>query len=241
MVNPLIYSLRGFTFNGKHNSEMGVFMHSKSIQPPSKKKIKESVPFMNGSYDFSTIGSNGEVVYDEREINIEIGFDNNNKERLSMNYSKILEWIINVNGKHKLIFDDSKDYYYMVEVEESSTFEEVMNFGKLIIKFIAEPFKNGIDYATNTLWDTFNFNEDYLQCSDYDITASKTINVYNPKLLVTPIINCSSNMVLTYNNKNYNLNAGDNKPYGLRLQNGVNIFTFTGNGHVRILFRKVNL
>ena len=31
----------------------------------AKKKIKETVPFMNGYYDFSTIGSNGEIMYEE--------------------------------------------------------------------------------------------------------------------------------------------------------------------------------
>lgn len=241
MINPLIYSLRGFTFNGVHNSEMGVFMHSRSIQPPSKKKIKETIPFMNGSYDFSTIGSNGEVVYEEREINIEIGFDNESKEELVKTYSKILDWILNVDGKSKLVFDDTKNYYYMVEVESSSSFEEFMDFGKLSIKFVAEPFKCGVDYATNPQWDLFSFEEDYLQDSDYDIVGAKSIDVYNPKLPTTPIINCSSNMTLTYNNKNYALRIGDNKPYGLRLQNGLNVLVFTGTGHIKILFRKVNL
>lgn len=241
MINPLIYSLRGFTFNGVHNSEMGVFMHSRSIQPPSKRKIKETVPFMNGSYDFSTIGSNGEIIYEERDISIELGFDNDDKEALLRSYSTILDWLMNVNGKGKLVFDDSKDYYYMVDVESSSSFEEIMDFGKLTVKFTAEPFKNGVDYATNAMWDLFNFEEDYLQDSDYDIVSNKTLVIYNPKSLTKPTINCNSSMILTYNNKSYDLKVGDNTPYGLKLQNGSNNLAFVGTGHVKISFRKVSL
>ena len=59
MSNSLISILRGITFNNIHNNTIGVVMHSKLIQSPSKKKIKMTVPYMNGDYDFSTIGSNG--------------------------------------------------------------------------------------------------------------------------------------------------------------------------------------
>ena len=62
-MNELWSNLRGVTFNGKHNNELCIVMHSKSIQSPPKKKIKETVPFMNGSYDFSTVGSNGEIMF----------------------------------------------------------------------------------------------------------------------------------------------------------------------------------
>lgn len=239
-MDALISSLRGFTFNGRHNNDIKVVMHNKSIQPPSKTKIKASVPFMSGEYDFSTIGSNGEIIYQNREISIEIGINTDSKESLQVMYSNVLEWILNVNGS-QLIFDDSKDYYYIADVESSSTFEEMMSFGKLNIKFTAEPYKKGIDYATNALWDTFNFEEDYLQDSDYDISGSKTIEIYNPKMAVMPIINCNSSMSVTHNNIVYNLGVGDNKPYGLRFQNGLNRLTFSGTGHVKILFRKVSL
>jgi len=240
-MNELSASLRGFTFNNKHNyRDMGVVMHSKSIQSPSKKMIKDSVPFMNGTYDFSTIGSAGEITYNERTIEVVLGLNAINKERLQVMYSDILEWLVN-NGRSKLVFDVIKDYYYMAEVESTSTFKEVIEFGLLTITFVAQPFKTGVDYATNNLWDYFNFEEDYLQDSDYDIISNKVITIYNPRMLTTPIINCSSNMVLLYNSITYSLFVGDNKSYGLKLQNGSNILDFTGNGHVKISFRKVGL
>lgn len=240
MINSLISGLRGFTFNGKHNNEMNVVMHSKSILPPAKKKVKDSVPFMNGSYDFSTIGSNGEIVYNEREITIVLGLPADSKEQLQILYSKTLEWIVDA-GKQQLIFDVSRDYYYMAEVEESSSFDEVMEFGTLEIKFTAEPFKSSIDYIGINTWDTFNFEEDYLQDSGYDVIGSSTITLYNPGRTVRPIINCDSPMTMTTDTKTYNLSVGNNQLYGFYLKNLGNDLTITGTGRINFIFRKESL
>lgn len=233
--------MNGITFNGKHSyDDYDLFIMSKSIQPPSKKKIKIDVPFMNGSYDFSTFGSNGEIVYGQREITIKFGIDTRNRSQLYIKYSKVLAWLQDI-GQQKLVFDEIKDYYFMAEVESVPTFKEIIMFGELEVKFTADPFKIGVDYATNTLWDTFNFEEDYLQSSDYDVIGTKTITLYNPGRLVTPIINCSAAMTLTYNSMSYNLVIGENKLYGLRLVNGANVMIINGTGNIEFLFRKVNL
>jgi predicted phage tail component-like protein len=239
-MNTLMSGLRGFTFNGKHNNDVGVVMHNKSIQSPPKKKIKDSVPFMNGSYDFSTIGSNGEIVYSEREITIVLGLPAETKERLQVLYSTTLEWLVDV-GKQKLVFDVIKDYYFMAEVEETSSFEETMEFGKLEIKFVVDPFKSSVDYVGVNIWDTFNFEEDYLQDSGYDVVGSKTITLYNPGRTVRPIINCNAPMTLIQNGKSYDLVVGDNKLYGFYLTNLANTLTINGTGRINFIFRKESI
>lgn len=241
MINSKIISgLRGFTFNGKHNTDVGVVMHSKSIQPPSKKKVKDSVPFQNGSYDFSTIGSNGEITYEEREITIIIGLPAETKEQLQILYSSILEWLVDV-GISELKFDVMKDYFYMAEVEDSSSFEEVMEFGRLTVKFVAYPFKMSVDYVGADIWDNFNFEEDYLQGNEFDINGSKTITLYNPRRAVNPVINCTAPMTLIKDGKTYSLTIGDNKIYGFRLNKIANDMTITGTGKIKFLFRKESL
>lgn len=240
MVENIISGLRGFTFNGKHNKDLKVVMESKSIQPPSKKKIKETVPFMNGSYDFSTIGSNGEQIYSERDITIVLGLPASTKEELQVIYSDVLEWLEDV-GKQQLKFDVINDYYYMAEVEESSSFEEVMEFGKLTVKFTADPFKMSVDYVGSDVWDTFNFEEDYSQNNEFVITNTTAVSVYNPKRPVNPIINCTNAMTLSKNGTTYNLNTGDNKLYGFRLNTGTNDMVINGTGIIKFLFRKESL
>lgn len=240
MMNVLTAGLRGVTFNDIHNNDIGVVMQSKSIQSPSKKKLKDSVPFMNGSYDFSTVGSNGEIMYNEREISIVFGLPAETKEELQVMYSKVLEWLVDT-GKHKLIFDVMKDYYFMAEVEETTSFEETKEFGKLEVKFVADPFKYSINYIGSDLWDTFNFEEDIVQDSSYDINGSRNINIYNPGRFVRPIINCSSTMTLIQNGKSYNLSIGDNKVYGFYLKSLMNNLTINGTGRINFVFRKESL
>ena len=239
-MNELISSLRGFTFNGKHNTEAGVVMHNKSIQPPSKKKVKESVPFQNGSYDFSTVGSNGEITYNEREITIIIGLPSDTKEQLQVLYSNVLEWIEDT-GPQRLSFDVIRDYFYMAEVEDVSSFEEFMEFGRMTLIFKAYPFKLSCEYVGTDIWDIFNFEEDYAQNNTFDINGSRSILLYNPRRPVGPIINCTSSMTMTKDNKTYNLLPGDNKIYGFRLNKIENKMLIKGTGKIKFIFRKESL
>ena len=237
-MNELWSTLRGFKFNGKHNyKDLGVIMHSRSIQPPPKKKIKESVPFMNGSYDFSTVGSNGEIVYGEREITVVLGLPSTSKEQLQILYSKILEWISD-SGQCQLIFDDVIDYYYMAEVENASSFEEAVTFGRLSITFVAEPFKTSVNYISDDIWDTFNFEEDISQNVEFDVTNSISVMIYNVGRGIVPTVSCSSAMTVTLLGLTYNLVEGNNTLYALSLSHGENRMTVTGNGHIKFLFRK---
>lgn len=240
-MSSLIPLLRGFKFNNKHNSEFGVAMETKTIQYPSKKKIKDSVPFMNGSYDFSTIGSNNEIVYEEREITIVLGLPAKNKDQLQFLYSTILEWLVDT-GKQKLVFDGLNEYYFMAEVESNSSLAEVMTYGRLELKFVAEPFKKSEYYVGNDIWDIFNFEEDYAQDTKYTINNSTKILIYNPGRTIRPIIKSSNNMTMIDNkNKSYTINIGENNLYGFHLLHGLNNITFNGSGNVEFIFRKEKL
>lgn len=241
MINQLYSSLKGFTFNGVHNHDMGVIMHSKSIQTPSKKKIKESVPFINGNYDFSTVATNGEIVYDSREITIVLGLPCETKEQLQILYSQTLEWLEDV-GKSQLIFDDMDDYYYMAEVESSSSFDEIMSFGTLSVTFIADPLKTSVDYVGNDIWDTFNFEEDYAISTNFEVNPTNEINVYNPGRMISPMIVVSTDMTIVCNGKTYDLLSGINNNYHLVLKHGSNIIIIdSGIGTISFMFRKQSL
>lgn len=236
----IISTIRGFTFNEKHNNDMNLVMHSKTIQSPSKKKIKSSVPFMNGSYDFSTVATNGEIVYGEREITIVLGLPANSKEGLQTLHSSTLEWIVDV-GRSVLIFDDIPDYYFIAEVENSTTLEQVMEFGKSAVTFVAYPFITSIDYAGDEKWDTFNFEREYMQDVEFDIVGSGTVIVYNSGRSICPLVNCSTNMTVTNNGYSSNFVTGNNKDWSFKLQNGINNISVNGTGHIKFIFKKERL
>jgi len=230
--------MKGITFNSKHSyADFNLILNSKKIGTPSKKKISIPMLFMNGTYDFSTLGSNGEITYNQRAIEVKFTLISISKAKLHAELTKVVKWLQDI-PQNELIFDDIKDYYFSAEVEDSLEINEKNNIAEITVKFIADPFKIGVDYAANTLWDTFNFEEDYMQSGDYDVVGTKTITLYNPGRIITPIINCSSAMSILYNSKTYNLIIGDNKPYGLRLANGANSIVINGTGHISFLFRK---
>ena len=229
-------------FNGKKSyTDFIIELESFSIQPASKKKIKTSAPFMNGSYDFSTVGSSGQIIYGERIIKASFNLKEKNRSLLYMKYSKVLEWLLGT-GQSKLIFTDMPDYYFMAEVENAPNFEEVIKRGgKLEVEFIAQPFKFGVNFEGSDIWDTFNFEEDVMQDVEFDVVTTETVNIYNPGRLVMPIISCSAAMSITFNSKTYNLVVGDNRFYDLKLLNGENSIVINGTGHISFIFRKVSL
>lgn len=231
----------GFIFNGKHSyKDFNVWLQEKKIQSPAKVKIKETIPFMNGTYDFSSVGSNGEPVYGERQIQVKLGLRTRNKKELYTIYQLILQWLEDT-GRQELLFDNIPGFYFTAEVESAPSFEEAIALGNLTITFTAQPFKISTSYMGDDIWDTFNFLTDYTQYTNTFeiINPFTTVIMYNNGRSVTPVINCSSPMTLRVNgeDKEYNLNAGDNKVWGLKLKNGKNELIFSGNGTVKILFR----
>ena len=231
--------MNGITFNGKHSyKDFGIIIEEKKILPPPKVKIKETVPFMSGTYDFSTIGTNGEQVYSEREIQIKFGLTTHQKQRLYILYSRVLEWLQDT-GRQKLIFDDIPDFYFLAEVEAASDFEEVIAFGNLTVKFVAQPFKIGVsEEGNNQLWDPFNFEMDAMQDTEFDVSGSKIINIINVGRSACPVINTNAAMSITLGGKTYNVVVGDNNIYDLKLQPGDNSIAITGTGHIKFIFRK---
>lgn len=226
------------TFNNKTNIDIGIVVESISIQPPGKKKIKVEIPYMNGTYDFSTIATNGEPVYSERIINIKFNFIEKTRESLYVKYSKALEWLSEA-ARSQLLFDFMPDFYFIAEVENAPSFEEVIRrAGKLDVEFIAQPFKIGVDLEGNKIWDTFNFETDVLQDVEFDIVESSVVNIINVGRPTAPMINTNAPMSLIFNSKTYNLAPGDNKLYGFKFQNGENSITINGTGHIKFLFRK---
>jgi predicted phage tail component-like protein len=229
------------TFNAKNSyADFKLCIEERIISSPAKKKIKESVPFMNGNYDFSTVGSNGEIVYDTREVKIKFGLPTRSKSELYTLYSEILEWLVDA-GQQQLIFSDMPDYYFLGEVESATSIEEVLRMGRLEVSFTCEPFKIGTSEAGNQLWDTFNFLTDYMQDTTYTVIGSKTITIYNAGRAVVPVVNCSTAMACVLNGYTVDFVTGDNTDYSFKLSKGTNTIIITGTGIISFNFRKQTL
>lgn len=229
---------KGITFRGKHSyRDLGLIMEFFEDLGANQKAIRDEVPFMNGSYDFSTVGSMGENVYTNRTMRARFGYKALNKAALRNKYDQIIDWLMD-GPITELIDDDQPDLLYMAKVEQYPSKEEFLRIGKFTVIFTGDSFKKGVEYEGDKLWDTFHFEFDYLQDTEFDVVGSKVVKIYNPGRVVVPTVNCSSSMTAQLNGYTSNFIDGDNKDYRFRLLKGENTITITGTGHVKILFRK---
>lgn len=230
----------GITLNNLHSyKDFGLIITDRDITTPSKIKIKKSVPFLNGYYDFSDI--NGSECYDERTLKYTCLLKCNNIRQFEYKYMNILKWV--TQGKKKPLRDDFlKGYYFLAECEgnvECKRFDSNKKYGYITITFTAYPFKIGESYEGNNLWDDFNFELDVLQDTNFNISGSNNVSIYNNSSTnITPTVICSNNMEVIKNSVTYKFNTGTSKDYRFELFVGENDMVIKGNGSIEFKFRK---
>ena len=226
------------TYNNKHSfNDFGLKrIDSKENKAPTKNKIYETIPFMNGSYDFSNLY--GSANYSDRELNYSFLIEVESEE--VMNYKKIAieNWLLGTNEKTILIDEDLKGYYYMAECTDIN-FDNYYSFGLIDVTFTAYPFKIGEAYEGNNLWDSFNFELDVLQDTKFAVNGTSSVSMYNPSVIdIEPEIIASSQFEIALDNKKYTVKAGASKDYRFKLRKGNNNLTLKGDGTIEFRFRK---
>lgn len=227
----------GIRFNNLHSyDDLELLVLDKKITTPTKTKIKENIPFMNGTYDFSDLyGGN---CFSERTLEFTFKLKHNNRIGLEFIKTKIENWLMGTDTQVKLIEDDLPGYYYLAECE-STDFEDFIRFGKLKATFTAYPFKI-CDYEEGDIaWDNFNFELDVLQETKFDINGVKNVKIHNVGATnIVPEVICSHQMEVTKGNVTYKFNPGTSKDYVFELGIGKNDMTIKGNGTIEFRFRK---
>lgn len=128
----------GITVNGQHSfRDFGLYIHEKKIGLPTKRIIQDSVPYMNGSYDFTALG--GAATWGDREISYSFDILAENEQAMNRQRDFIINWLMNVHDTD--IFDDTMpDWHFrgsykdgdMTDDEEAST---------VTANFICYPFR----------------------------------------------------------------------------------------------------
>lgn len=228
----------GITFNGRHSfNDMGYkILSNREIKSPSKIKVKKSVPYMNGSYDFSNLyGGN---CFTDRVLEYTFllrATSNKNLEAVRMDCES---WLMGTNEQTKLIDDNMNLYYYLAECENIE-FEDMGLIGKLTATFNAYPFRLYGWVEGNDLWDRFNFELDVSQEVKFDIEGSKDIVLYNQGAThVKPTIIASSDMEIVKDDITYSIKKGTTNDWQFVLGVGENHLTVKGTGTIEFEFRK---
>ena len=232
----------GFRFNGRHTfDDFGITVSSKNVGYPDKKKIKVAIPFSNVEYDFSELY--GDQTYTERPITFALNVIDkhvlNDTQRINTIETSLVNWLMNSNGKQRLYDDATPGYYYLAEVEGGLDFDELWNHGTLTIEFTAYPFMIAELEEGNDIWDTFNFELDVAQVTDFNVNGTLDVILYNvgtPGL--NPKITTSAAMEVVKDNITYNLPSGTSQSGDFKLSSGENKLTIKGNGTIKFTFFK---
>lgn len=216
------------TFNGKTEYDVvgytpqgtaALTIKDRAIGTPPKTKIKISVPFMSGVLDISTIGSMGNLVYQQRKITLILSIFATSKEDLLNKHRLTMEWLEDTiknpstdNFKKQLIFDDDKDFYYMAEIEDSSELTENYTYGEFTVVFIADSYK-------------------YLR-NNQTITTTSAISINNPYAVCTPNIRVygtgAGNLIVNGQTVALNVDGYTDVNY-LFFNSGINNISFNGS------------
>lgn len=225
--------MRGISFNGKHSWKdfRLTLAPGREVGRPSKEKVKHKPAFSNVEYDFSTLY--GSQVYSNRELKYSFNLIGNTKEDMSFQAVKIINWLMNSNGKTKLIDDSFPGYYFLAEVESEASFKENYTDGILTVTFDAYPFMISELPEGHDIWDDFNFILDYAQTTSFSINGETNIELFNPSATVLrPVITTDAPMTIETGLKSFSVNAGITQSYDFMLEVGFNELKITGNGNI---------
>lgn len=227
----------GIKKDNKHSyNDFEIKILSRSISIPSKRKIKDTVPFMNGSYDFSLLY--GEQTYYEREITYTFSLPKKDKVKLNMLKIKIIEWLY--DGIQSKIYDDQfPNFHFLAECTDIDYDESFYNYAQLTATFIAYPFKISTLQDGHDIWDEFNFELDMIQDTKFDVIGSKSITLYNNSIIgIYPTVICDNNFEVIKNGITYSFTPGEVKSFNFKLDKGENNLLLKGNGAIEFKWSK---
>ncbi len=206
----------GITINGKHSyRDFGLFISKKVVEMPGVKRIRETVPYMNGSHDFSKI--NGELTYEDRIVSYTFDITGDDAEEMNKKKHDVSAWLCAVHEEN--IQDDDYPHLHFFGSYHESDWEEDDGQGELTIKFICHPYmyanaETVIELAAGTNVSLIVQNEsDHRVVPTIEISGTLTIQIGGKKFAV----------------------SGNGKHQLFMLEKGNNqvTYTLTGNGKMR--------
>ena len=224
----------GVRFGDVHSyDDLGLLLLEKEIGSPQIKTNKVDLPGANGSIDLYKAVS-GKPVYKDRVLSFKF-IVLNAKKRWAYIYSKLLNIL---HGKQmRIIIDDDTNYFYE-GIVSVNTWKCVKTSGEIVIDCDVDPFKYEIRTSDEQwFWDPFSFIDGIAQTTTYKLNGTKKVFVYSLEEYIPTIIS-DCNIQIVFNGVTHTMQAGTKKFYDIELKKGYNEFTFTGNGTVKVSYRR---
>lgn len=206
----------GIRINDKHSyGNFGLTLKSRNIGLPEKKSIRQTVPFMNGYYDFSAL--NGAPAWGERIIEYSFDVINENPVELDYFVSYVLDWLGTVHDTD--IYDDTTyGYHWHGSYDNASvSWDDSGLQAEISVSFAVHPFK---------IADT---------PTQHSMTAG-TYTITNTGMAVAPIVKSTAVAAIQIGNYVSSIPAGEEIRLEIDLERGNNTVLITGAGTVTLSY-----
>ena len=230
-------NVEGFSFADFDSVKAGWWLTERTAPTPDEQEITESVPYKQGSYDFSMIDN--ERFFDNREITYKllyVGDEYKNRK----GFEQELKRQLMPHNWGKLVDSHEPVYYWYakcksVEVDDDSESETL----EASIVFTAYPFaytnhNEGADY-----WDDVFFPHWIWQPVKFTVNGNSTVNVKN--IGSRPVLsgfNVTGNVKIKGGFGELSLDSSNFKNSQVVLDIGDNNITLTGNGTIEFVFKR---
>lgn len=206
--------MRGVIFDTKHSyKDFKLITNSISVEYPTVKTNYIDVPGRDGTLDLTE--ALGGIKYNDRQLEFKFTMLSTSEEAKSKIVG-FLTW-----GKKKIILDKDKEYYYLGRCTVNN-FKNAGTISELSVTAVCEPYKYRIKET--------RYEE--------NLNGTHEIILTNDRKLVSPTIECDSNIKISFEGMNYELEKGRHKILAIRLKEGYNRLTVSGNGMVMVTYRE---
>ncbi len=204
--------MHGAVFGSKHSREdYNAVMNYARITPPSIKENYVDIAGGNSSIDLTE--AVGGVVFEDGKISFKFTlFHKEDKDRMKND----------LHGKKlKITLEREPDFYY--EGRLSFTGESMLGtLCELNLDARVKPYKM----------------ENQITIHEEEIKASKDILLFNERMPAMPTITARGNIKVAYEGNSYELKTGIYEIPEITLRDGLNRLHVSGNGSVRLEYRK---
>lgn len=206
----------GITINKKHSyNDFGLCIKTRDVGLPEKKSIRQTVPYMNGYYDFSAL--NGAPAWGERTVTYVFDVLAESPQALESYATRVFDWLCNVHDED--IFDDTMpDFHFHGSYNGYSlTWDEGGEHLELSVEFVCYPFKIANDPVTV-----------YMQAGEY--------TVRNDGMNVSPIVISDEDAAVQVGSIVTSVPALEEVTLEVDLVRGDNTVIVTGEGTVEFSY-----
>lgn len=226
----------GFTFGDYNSTENGMFLISRDAPTPDEKEIVESVPYMQGVYDFSTLNG-GERYFDNRQITYQVMLFNSDYSTRKGAEQEIKRRLVPL-GIQALYDTHDIGFHWLGKVKTVTVEDDAkVNTLAATITFDCYPFAITNNIEGSDIWDDVFFPHWIFQDTKYTVSGTQAIKLYN---IGSKSIECelvvSGNITVAGGFGSIDLTSGNYKDTQLVLAMGVNNLTLTGNGTIEFRF-----